>query len=108
MITATFSNGFTDTYKGQRPVRAAWAIIRTSDNVTINSGHSLDRVKAAKTAEGHLHETARDLGLTGHPLRYFEGRSIRDTAAKRRAKAAHNAERLAFIRSLVRIEIVDL
>ena len=110
MISDTFSNGFTDTYKGQRDVRAAWAIIRLSDNVTINSGHSLDRVKAAKTADGNLQNVwfERDLGLTDHPLRYVKGGHYISSAARRRADKAHNAERLAFIRSLVRIEIVDI
>lgn len=110
MITATFSNGFTDTYKGQRDVRAAWAIIRTSDNVTINSGHSLDRAKAAKTADGNLQQVwfERDFGLTDHPLRYVKGAYPHSSSKVKREAKAYNAERLAFIRSLVRIEIVDL
>ncbi len=106
-ITATFSNGYTDTYKGSRDVRAAWAIIHKADGAVLKSGHSLDRAKALKTAEGKLHELHSAIGY-GHPLYYFEGASYRDTAARKREKKAHNAARLELIRSLVTIEIVDL
>lgn len=53
MITATFSNGYSDTYKGSRPVKAAWAIVRKADGKVLASGHSLDRAKAEKTAHGN-------------------------------------------------------
>jgi hypothetical protein len=52
MITATFSNGFTDTYKGTRPVKAAWMVTDKATGEVLSSGHSLDIVKARKTAEG--------------------------------------------------------
>ena len=54
MTTATFSNGFIDTYKGKRDVKAAWAIINKETGETVSSGHSLDRARAAKTANGNL------------------------------------------------------
>jgi hypothetical protein len=110
MTTATFSNGQIDTYKGSRDVRAAWAIVRKADGVTLKSGHSLDRAKALKTAEGRLQEIRfeRDFGISGHPLSYVEGPRYIDTAKIRREKRQHNADRLAFIRTLVDIEIVDL
>jgi len=57
MITAKFSNGHTDTYKGQRDVKAAWMIVRKSDGEVMNSGHSLDRARAEKTAEGNCRYT---------------------------------------------------
>lgn len=109
-ITATFSNGHTDTYNGDRPVRAAWAIIRKSDGAVIRSGHSLDSAKAAKTAEGRLQNVffESDFGLYDHPLRFVKGPNYTDTAKIRRAKREHNATRLDFIRSLVTIEIVEL
>ena len=47
-ITAKFSNGFTDTYKGTRDVKAAWMITNKATGEVINSGHSLDRVRAQK------------------------------------------------------------
>lgn len=109
MITATFSNGFADTYKGSRDVKAAWAIF-TLDGKAIASGHSLDAAKAAKTAEGHLQNVwfERDFGLSDHPLRYFKGSYPHSFSKVKREAKAHNAERLAFIRSLVRIEIISL
>ena len=47
-ITATFSNGHVDTYKGDRNVKAAWMIVTPEGKIV--SGHSLDRAKAEKTA----------------------------------------------------------
>jgi len=55
MLTATFSNGTTDVYKGSRKVTAAWAIIHKATGQTLNSGHSLDAEKARKTAMGNVH-----------------------------------------------------
>jgi hypothetical protein len=109
-ITATFSNGFSDTYKGDRAVTAAWAIIRKSDGFTLASGHSLDAAKAAKTAAGNLahRSLAGDFDLPEHPLRYIEGPDYRDNSKTRRAKREHNAARLDFIRSLTTIEVVSL
>lgn len=110
-ITATFSNGLTDTYKGNRDVRAAWAIIRKSDGVVLKSGHSLDAGKALKTAEGNLQNFSlgHDFDIHDHPLRFFRLTtgallSSRDRAAARQ----HNAARLDLIRSLVTIEVVAL
>ena len=109
-ITATFSNGFTDTYKGSRNVKAAWAILRNADGVVIKSGHSLDRQKAAKTAEGSLQAIwfERDFGLEGHPLNYQKGSGPYMTSRQRAEARSHNAARLDFIRSQVTIQIVDL
>ena len=72
MITATFSNGFTDTYKGTRPVKAAWMVTNTATGKVLASGHSLDIIKARKTAEG----TATEKGFDGThtidtPSRHF-------------------------------------
>ena len=47
-LTATFSTGYTDAYKGDRDVRAAW-LLTTPEGRTF-SGHSLNRQNAAKTA----------------------------------------------------------
>jgi len=57
--TATFSNGFTDTYKGTRPVKAAWLVTDKATGTVLASGHSLDIVKARKTAEGNATLCAR-------------------------------------------------
>lgn len=110
MTTATFSNGQTDTYKGSRDVRAAWAIIRKADGAILKSGHSLDRAKAIKTAEGRMQEIwfERDFGISNHPLNYVKGPNCTDSAKTRREKRQHNADRLAFIRTMVEIEIVEI
>lgn len=50
MIIARFSNGFTDVYKGSRKVTAAWMITHAETGEVLASGHSLDRVRAGKTA----------------------------------------------------------
>lgn len=50
--TAIFSNGHRDEYKGKRPVAAAWMIVAPCG--AIHSGHSLDLIKARKTADGNV------------------------------------------------------
>jgi len=107
-ITATFSNGQTDTYKGKRDVTAAWAIISKATGRIIKSGHSLDAERAAKTAEGNLQDVwfERDFGIEGHPLYYVKGTGPYMTRQQNAAAKAHNAARLDFIRSMVTVEIV--
>lgn len=127
-VTAIFSNGYEDTYKGTRPVKAAWMITEKATGEVLASGHSLDVEKARKTAEGnvaycissdlprytipnsavHLHGTwAKGLAATlrdhGHDL------SGRITAQRlfMLAKEA-NAQRKADQRSKVEIEVIDL
>ena len=109
-ITATFSNGFTDTYKGARAVKAAWMITRKSDGKVLASGHSLDTDKARKTAEGKLaYFSLSDFGFDStHPLYYFKGVLPLSSSRERVAIRAHNAARLDLIRSLTAIEIVAL
>ena len=72
--TAKFSNGFEDTYKGSRPVTAAWMITRKDTGEVMASGHSLDRVKAQKTAEGNTNELTY---LTGKSTYYWLPRSTK-------------------------------
>lgn len=52
--TATFSNGHVDTYKGSRPVAAAWMITEKATGKVYASGHSLTREHAEKTARGNV------------------------------------------------------
>lgn len=110
MTTAIFPNGFTDTYKGSRNVKAAWAIFNKATGAAIKSGHSLDRAKAAKTAEGNLQTIwfERDLDLHNHPLNYVKGSAPYMTSRQRAEARSHNAARLDFIRTQVEIQIVDL
>lgn len=119
-ITATFSNGHTDTYNGKRDVRAAWAIILKSTGEVLSSGHSLDRAKAQKTAEGntryHLKQAlGRDLnGISDRPDRWasrvaYFGKLARELGYKdwKAAYAAYQADAEIARRNLT-IEVVDL
>jgi hypothetical protein len=53
-VTATFSNGFTDTYQGARNVKAAWMVTENETGRVVASGHSLSREHADKTARASL------------------------------------------------------
>jgi hypothetical protein len=55
MITATFTNGHTDTYKGLRDVKAAWALINKKSGVVVASGHSLTAKAAESTGKSAKH-----------------------------------------------------
>jgi len=55
MITVEFSNGFKDTYKGKRKVKAAWALINRETNETLASGHSISVKAAESTAKSTKH-----------------------------------------------------
>ena len=115
-ITATFSNGTADTYKGHRPVKAAWAIIRKSDSKTIVSGHSLDRTKAAKPAAGHIADvygygpmmpTRAYPGIEKYLRREgYDGPKA--TSSMTAWAKAQNADRRARIEADHTIEVVDI
>lgn len=129
-LTATFSNGHQDTYKGQRDVKAAWMITEAATGKVLNSGHSKDRESARKTAEGnvthaavhltdlpgfHLPRSTRDLN-TGwarqilKQLREAGGLAPEHISLDTVFQAAKEAnQRLAADkRSKVNIEIIDL
>lgn len=117
MTTATtaarFSNGHVDPYKGRRAVKAAWMIVTPEGE--IESGHSLDRATAEKTARNHASTAA---GIT----RRFPGRGVLPAhyqalrhreaikagyRSDREFEAALSAKRSAFVAACT-IEIVDL
>lgn len=54
MKKAVFSNGFVDTYKGNRDVKAAWMIFDIASGKKIASGHSLTKEAAEKTSGSHF------------------------------------------------------
>ncbi len=129
-IIAKFSNGFQDEYKGARAVKAAWMITRKSDGKVIDSGHSLDRVRAAKTAEGKLSGIGHHLGVHWDqfprfdvPQRLYVGANysyLYRRAAEhgytgpinihsyKRWASAKNAEQKAACIAAATIEVVDL
>lgn len=113
-ITATFSNGHVDVYKGKRPVKAAWMITRKSDGKVLNSGHSLDVDKARKTAEGNAAYCGTAvLGEDGHKRfpGYFVPAKIahfNGTRAEYAQQKECNARRNAAIRAGIVIEVIAL
>lgn len=87
-ITATFSNGYTDTYNGKRAVTAAWMIVRKSDGKVVMSGHSLTRELAEKTSAGNIGQYfARGFGID-RPSRQCN-RTYWAKAAKENGFASH-------------------
>jgi hypothetical protein len=114
---ATFSNGYADIYKGKRPVRAAWMVILPNGKIV--SGHSLDRAKAQKTAEGNAMICCPDrplkmVGCGGRDIltpafaKWAHGVAKEAGFADRKAyNAAAEAKREAW-RSACKIEVVDL
>ena len=119
MTTAIFSNGYTDTYKGNRPVKAAWAIIRKDDGKVLMSGHSLDRAKAEKTAHGNASDRFANLAPIyaprGHSLGHIK--LERDAARRcgwdgngqpRKFIEAENARRAGERAKLYTVEVIDL
>ena len=117
MTQATFSNGFTDTYKGHRAVKAAWMITNKATGEVVASGHSLDRAKAAKTAQGAMSAKAYGFGPI-MPTRAYPGMETflrrcgyngnKSTASMVRWSREKNADRLARIGGAHDIEIIDL
>ena len=126
-ITAKFSNGFEDTYKGARAVKAAWAIIRKSDGEVLASGHSLDAERAAKTASGNMMYFAQEVGVTlphfdvpqrlwaGANYAYLYRRAAEHGYAGKAVMGAYkrwatqrNAERRAAVEAAISVEIINL
>ncbi len=54
MKTAIFSNGFSDTYQGNRDVKAAWMVVDSRTGEVVASGHSLTRIAATKTSSASV------------------------------------------------------
>ena len=119
MTTAIFSNGYTDTYKGNRPVKAAWAIIRNDDGKVLMSGHSLDRAKAQKTAHNNASGCFANLqpvwAPRGHTIAHIK--LERDAARRygwdgngqpRKFIEAENARRAGERAKLYTVEVIDL
>lgn len=115
MITAQFTTGHVDVYKGKRPVKAAWLL--TGPNGDTKSGHSLDRAKARSTAEGairflkgHPHSVDRP-GRGAHSVAYLQywHKLAREHGFKdhREFFADYQVKAAAF-RATCKIEVVDL
>jgi len=117
MTQAIFSNGFIDTYKGHRAVKAAWMVTNKATGEVVASGHSLDRAKAAKTSLGAMSEKADGFGPI-MPTRAYPGiegclrrcgyNGNRSTASMTRWAREQNANRFAKIGAAHNIEIIDI
>lgn len=115
MLTATFSNGFTDTYKGDRDVRAAWMVILPNGKVM--SGHSRDVATARKTAENNIpfhggdrfhYQSLKAMAKWAH-MQVQVRKILKETGFKsvREHDAARSAARAAFV-AQCKIEVVAL
>jgi hypothetical protein len=111
-IIATFSSGYTDEYKGKRPVTAAWLITKLEDGSVVNSGHSFDLDAAARTAKSNTPramETFRSRAMTPGYYAYIMEHYVRpagcSTIAQYNAYAsAANAAKAAEYK----VEIISL
>jgi len=116
-LIATFSNGHTDAYKGDRDVRAAWMIVLPSGKIL--SGHSNNLPTAAKTAnakaasmfnggEAFHFQALKSLAKWAHMQQYV-GKQLRRYGFKsvREHDAALTAARNAFV-ATCKIEVVAL
>ena len=54
MVTATYSNGHTDEYKGRRAVGAGWSIFNKETGACVAGGHSLTLTLAAKNGNARM------------------------------------------------------
>lgn len=111
-ITATFSNGHADTYKGLRLIKAGWMVVSPSGEV--RSGHSIDRKTAEKTARGHAAEMSgisRAFPGRQVPIHYLalqHKEAVRAGFKTNRAFEADLSERRAAFVASCKIEVVDL
>lgn len=103
--TSIFSNGHRDEYKGSRPVTAGWMLVRPNGH--IESGHSIDRTTAEKTARSHG-QLVRTISPREATSLYFIQKArklgFRNVKAWNDSLKAENAEYLA----KCRVEVVDL
>ena len=114
-IVASFSNGFTREYKGDRKVKAAWAIINKDTNETILSGFSMRTDLAYSSARNRRREcnelmrTITGCERCGYP---YYAHDLRDrlfpSMREERRLKRENKERLKIIDSQIRIEITDI
>jgi len=121
-IKATFSNGFTDQYKGKRAVKAAWMVTSRATGEVLASGHSLTRENAEKTADGHastVRESGDDFHITvvrhatpqymAYVVSELKRRGIAATARNAMDKAKeHNSALREKARARCLIEVIDL
>jgi len=83
-ITATFSNGHVDVYKGKRDVKAAWMVIYP--NGGFESGHSYDRASAEKTARSHISQNSPAYYPSPIKLRYAHTAAYWEKIARKQGK----------------------
>ena len=106
---STFSDGSTDAYNGNRPIKAAWAVFNRETGERILSGHSLDRQRAEKTSRSQLQLIGHCVLADDHFLRDWRYISkYMTTFAERKRDRDHNENRLEEITRRVRVEVVDV
>ena len=106
-ITATFSNGFTREYKGNRKVKASWAIINKETQEIVLSGFSMSSDLAYNSARQRRSD-CRSLFCETDPLHWPVETRGRYRRQEEKRRKAHNKQRLAMIDRMITIEIVDI
>jgi len=109
MKTTTFSNGYIDTYKGKRDVKAGWAVFNKATGEMIDCGHSLDRATAERTVKANTRYWAQDVIEKGHE--YYYGKDVNQykiTMGEATRRRQFNKARIAYAQSLATVEIVDV
>jgi hypothetical protein len=90
-VIATFSNGFTDEYKGKRDVQSAWAIFNIETGRCHASGHSLTAELATKN--GNTNMRLHQMPSAKHAAKYYTKEDItRIKAENTQFKAEHKLE----------------
>lgn len=90
-IAATFSNGFTDEYKGKRDVQSAWAIFNIETGKCHASGHSLNAELATKN--GNTNMRLHQVPTGNYAAKYFTKEDItRIKGENTQFKAEHKLE----------------
>ena len=107
MTTATFSNNQEVTYKGNRQVKAAWAIINKETQEILISGFSMSSDLAYKSARQRRSD-CRSLFCETDPLYWPAETRGRYTRQEEKRRKAHNKKRLEIIDNKITIQILDI
>lgn len=112
MTKTVFSDGTVDVYKGKRDVQAGWAIL--IDGKVRMSGHSMDRMKAEKTARGNARYLS-PVHVPDRPNSHAAAHAYWGKKARKEGFAswkewydAKSAEQSAWIAANCKFEIVDV
>jgi len=107
MTTVTFSNNQKVTYKGNRQVKAAWAIINKETQEILLSGFSMSSDLAYNSARQRRSD-CRSLFCETDPLHWPVETRGRYRRQEEKRRKDHNKKRLEIIDSKITIQILDM